>query len=444
MPDSAPSQPRIPIPADYFRIIDRYERPMERRPKHATVAEIAAWLAGPAHRIERTAELFDEFCWRAVAAGIPLLRVTCHVGTIHPQFTGFSVQWWRELGLTTDVALLHEVRETPAFRNNTIRVVTELGETVRRRIESMTEFDFPVLHDLKEEGVTDYIAMPYQAAWGRRIAITYATDRPGGFTDAEIAELARLTELFGVHIVMHGRSRIARNLLGAYLGPRTGSRVLDGHIRRGEGEEIRVVIWLSDLRGFTERSDRLPGERMIAVLNAFFDAQARAIANHDGEILKFMGDGLLAIFPVEDVLLTGYAARNALEAAQEAVAAVRALAQDPLLAGEPPLDMVVALHIGPVVYGNIGASDRLDFTVIGPAVNLASRIETIAKQLGHNVVVSEELATAIEGRSLKPIGRHRLRGLMGEHALFTVADPVQPASGQPASGQPASGQPAPT
>jgi adenylate cyclase len=306
-------------------------------------------------------------------------------------------------------------------------VVTELGETVRRRIETMTEFDFPVLQDLKEEGVTDYIAMPYQAAWGRRIAITYSTDRRGGFTDAEIAELTRLTELFGVHIVMHGRSRIARNLLGAYLGPRTGSRVLDGHIRRGQGEEIRVVIWLSDLRGFTERSDRLPGERMIAVLNAFFDAQARAIANHDGEILKFMGDGLLAIFPVEDVLLTGYAARNALEAAQEAVAAVRALAQDPLLAGEPPLDMVVALHIGPVVYGNIGASDRLDFTVIGPAVNLASRIETIAKQLGHNVVVSEELAAAIEGRSLKPIGRHRLRGLMGEHALFTVADPVQPA-----------------
>jgi adenylate cyclase len=128
------------------------------------------------------------------------------------------------------------------------------------------------------------------------------------------------------------------------------------------------------------------------------------------------------------VLLTGYAARNALEAAREAVAAVKDLARDPLLDGEPPLDMVVALHIGPVVYGNIGASDRLDFTVIGPAVNLASRIETIAKQQGHNVVVSEEFAVAIEGRGLKPIGSHRLRGLMGEHALFTVADPVETSS----------------
>ncbi len=421
MPDSAPTQPRIPIPADYFRIIDRYERPPDRRPGHATCAEIAAWLAGPAHRIERTAELFDEYCWRIVAAGIPLLRVTCHVGTIHPQFTGFSVQWWRKRGLTTDVALLHEVRDTPAFQNNTIRRATEFGETIRRRIETLDAFDFPVLHDLKEEGATDYIAMPHQGPSGRRIAVTYATDRPGGFSDAEIAEISRLSELLAVHIVMHGRNRIARNLLGAYLGPRTGSRVLDGHVRRGQGEEIRVVIWLSDLRGFTERSDRLPGERMISVLNAFFDAQAAAIARHDGEILKFMGDGLLAIFPVEDVLLTAYAARNALEAAREAVAAVKALAQGKLLSGEPPLEMVVALHIGPVVYGNIGAADRLDFTVIGPAVNLASRIEAVAKQQRLNVVVSEEFASAIEGRSLKPIGRHQLRGLAGARELFTIA-----------------------
>jgi adenylate cyclase len=431
MPDSAPTQPRIPIPADYFRIIDRYERPPEQRPKHATVAEIAAWLAGPAHRIERTAELFDEYCWRMVAAGIPVLRVTCHVGTIHPQFTGFSVQWWRRRGLTTDVALLHEVRDTPEFRNNTIRRVTEFGETIRRRIETLAEFDFPVLHDLKEEGATDYIALPLQGPSRRRIAVTYATDRPGGFSDDDIAQVMQLSEMFAIHLVMHGRVRVARNLLSAYLGPRTGSRVLDGHVRRGHGEEIRVVIWLSDLRGFTERSDRLSGERMIAVLNAFFDAQARAIAKHDGEILKFMGDGLLAIFPVEDVLLTSYAARNALEAAREAVATVKALAQDPLLDGEPPLEMVVALHIGPVVYGNIGASDRLDFTVIGPAVNLASRIESIAKQQDLNVVVSEEFAATIEGPALKPIGRHRLRGLMGEHALFTLSDPVEPAPAAP-------------
>jgi adenylate cyclase len=434
MPDSAPTQPKIPIPDDYFRIIDRYERPPEQRPKHATLDEITAWLAGPAHRLDRTAELFDEYCWRIYAAGIPLLRVTCHVGTIHPQFTGFSVQWWRKRGLTTDVALLHEVRETPQFRNNTIARAIDFGETIRRRIETLTEkeFDFPVLHDLKEEGATDYIVLPLQGPRGRRIAVTYATDRPGGFTDDELAALGRLSELFAVHLIMHGRSRIARNLLGAYLGPRTGTRVLDGHVRRGHGEEIRVVIWLSDLRGFTERSDRLSGERMIAVLNAFFDAQARAIAKHDGEILKFMGDGLLAIFPVEDVLLTGYAARNALEAARESVAAVKALAQDPVLAGEPPLEMVVALHIGPVVYGNIGSADRLDFTVIGPAVNLASRIETIAKQQGLNVVVSEELAAAIENRDLKPIGRHRLRGLMGEHALFTLADAIGAAPAAPA------------
>ena len=421
MNESASNPPKIPIPQDYFRIIDRYERPPERRPQQATFAEIAAWLAGPAHRLERSAELFDEYCWRLVAAGLPLVRVTWHVGTIHPQFTGFSVQWWRRTGQTIDVALLHEIRDTPSYQNNTIRRVIELGETIRRPIAAMAALDFPVLQDLKDEGATDYIAMPLPGPGRRRIAATYAIDRPGGFSDGEIAQITQLSELFAVHVVMHGRSRIARNLLGAYLGPRTGSRVLDGQVRRGQGEEIRVVIWLSDLRGFTERSDRLPGERMIALLNAYFDAQARAIAAHDGEILKFMGDGLLAIFPVEDVLLTGYAARNAVAAAREAVAAVEALAPDPVLAGEPPLEMVVALHIGPVVYGNIGAADRLDFTVIGPAVNLASRIEAVAKQQRLNILVSEELADALEGRGLAPIGRHRLRGLSGEHALFTLA-----------------------
>src|SRR5262245_18273490 len=134
MTDTPSAHPKIPIPQDYFRIIDRYERPEERRPKHATFAEVAAWLAGPAHRIERTAELFDEYCWRLLAAGIPLVRVTWHVGTIHPEFTGFSVQWWRRRGLTTDVALLHEIRETPSYRNNTIRRAIEFGETIRRRI----------------------------------------------------------------------------------------------------------------------------------------------------------------------------------------------------------------------------------------------------------------------------------------------------------------------
>jgi adenylate cyclase len=207
-------------------------------------------------------------------------------------------------------------------------------------------------------------------------------------------------------------------VLNAYLGPKTGPRVLAGQIRRGTGEELLVVLWSSDLRGFTERSDRLPGDRMIAILNAVFDAQAKAIHDHGGEILKFIGDGLLAIFPIENGASAGRAATNALEAAQEALVAVRHLNGEPSMADEPPLEIVVALHVGTVVYGNIGAAQRLDFTVIGPAVNLVSRLEATAKTLNTPIVLSDDFARAY-GKPLTSLGHYPLRGLANRRELFT-------------------------
>src|SRR4029077_11926057 len=199
----------------------------------------------------------------------------------------------------------------------------------------------------------------------------------------------------------------AGNILTAYLGPKTGPRVLAGQIRRGTGEEITAVLWWSDLRGFTARSDRLPGTQMIALLNALFDAQATAIATHGGEILKFIGDGLLAIFPIEHADKATTAARCALDAAMQAVAAARGLMHDPSLVDEPPLEIVVALHVGTAIYGNIGAADRLDFTVLGPRGHLVSGIEAVAKTLTLPIVVSDDFARAY-GEPLHPLGRHEL------------------------------------
>ena len=217
--------------------------------------------------------------------------------------------------------------------------------------------------------------------------------------------------------------RIARNILDAYLGPKTGLESSGGpdpaRHRRGN---YRGRLWSSELRGFTERSDRLTGIRMIAILNALFDAQAKAVASHGGEILKFIGDGLLAIFPIENAGMAANAARCALDAAMQAVEAVHGLESDPSLANEPPLEIVIALHIGTAIYGNIGAADRLDFTVIGPAVNLVSRIESVAKALNQPIVVSDDFARAYGG-SLHPLGRHELRGLATPHDLFAPALP---------------------
>jgi adenylate cyclase len=395
-----------------------YERPPAERPQHDTVAGIAEWLVGPGRAIESGVRAFDEFAWRVVAAGIPLLRVSIHSPTLHPQFLGSTFGWWRTTGQTTLVQVLHEVRESSAFLANPFRRAIELGETLRRRLDdAATELDFPVLLELREKGATDYYAMPIDSVHGTRSAVSFATDAAGGFTAMNIADLTLLARRAAVILDMHSQRWIARNLLDAYLGPKTGPRVLAGQIRRGMGEEMTAVLWSSDLRGFTERSDRCSGEQTIAMLNALFDAQAKPIHDHGGEILKFIGDGLLAIFPIEDAGLAGYAARNALEAAAEAQAAVAALSGAPVLAGEPPLRIVVALHVGLVTYGNIGAAQRLDFTVIGPAVNLVSRVEAVAKQLDRPIVVSDDFAAAY-GRPMASLGRHALRGLANPRELF--------------------------
>jgi adenylate cyclase len=407
----------------YFPTGAVVERAIAERPKHDTVDGIIDWLAGPAQHIPSLGDEFDEFAWRLVAAGIPLLRTTLELRTLHPQYLGATFVWWRTTGRTVLRFVTHEVQDLFGHEDNPIRRVLIGGETLRRRVDiADDQLDFPILHDLKAEGATDYFALPIKSSFGTNYMATYATERPGGFTENEILDLTRVSQRLGLLADLRNHRRIASNILAAYLGSKTGDKVLAGQIRRGTGEEITAILWSSDLRGFTERSDRLEGSQVIVMLNALFDAQAKAIAGHGGEILKFIGDGLLSIFPIESADKAAAAARNALAAAVEAVEAARELTNSPLLSSEPTLEIVVALHIGTVIYGNIGAADRLDFTVIGPAVNLVSRIEAVAKKLNLQVVVSDDFARAY-GEPLYPLGRHKLRGLATPHDLFAPLPP---------------------
>lgn len=404
------------------------ERPLAERPTHDTIEAIIEWLGGPAGQLPTLIEEFDEFSWRMVAAGLPLLRTTFHLRTLHPQYLGATFMWWRTTGQTTQTFVTHEVQDLYGDEDNPVRRVLIGGETLRRRIDvADDQLDFPILRDLKTVGATDYFAMPIKSSFGTNYMVTYVTDRPGGFTEQEIADLTRVTRRLPLFADLRNHRRIASNILNAYLGPKTGPKVLAGQIRRGTGEEITAVLWTSDLRGFTELSDRLTGIQVIATLNALFDAQAQAIATHGGEILKFIGDGLLAIFPIEHPGKAATAARCALDAAMQAVEAARGLSKDPLLSDEP-LEIVVALHIGTAIYGNVGAADRLDFTVIGPAVNLVSRIESVAKTLNVPIIVSDDFANAY-GKPLYPLGRHVLRGLATPHDLFTPILPPSRTSG---------------
>jgi adenylate cyclase len=416
--------PIVSIDPQYFPTGEVVERPPSERPKNDTLDAIIDWLGGPAGQIPSLTEEFDEFAWRMLVAGFPLLRMTFHLRTLHPQYLGATFVWWRTTGQTVQTFVTHEAQDLYGHEDNPVRRVLAGGETLRRRVDvADDELDFPILLDLKAAGATDYFALPVKSSFGTNYMVTYVTDRVDGFTAQEISDLKRVTRRLPLLADLRNHRRIASNILNAYLGPKTGPKVLAGQIRRGAGEEITAVLWSSDLRGFTERSDRLAGSQVIAMLNALFDAQAQAIATHGGEILKFIGDGLLAIFPIEHADKAGTAARCALDAAIQAVEAARGLMHDPSLVDEPPLEIVVALHIGTVIYGNIGAADRLDFTVIGPAVNLVSRIESVAKTLNLPIVVSDDFARAY-GEPLRPLGRHQLRGLAAPHDLFAPTTAV--------------------
>jgi adenylate cyclase len=417
MVDADPSQ-IVGIDQQYFPPGEAVERPPAERPKHDTIDAIIDWLGGPAGQIPSLIEEFDEFAWRMLAAGFPLLRTTFHLRTLHPQYLGATFVWWRTTGRTVQTFVTHEAQDLYGHEDNPVRRVLVGGETLRRRVDVADDkLDFPILHDLRAAGATDYFALPAKSSFSTNYMVTYVTDRIGGFTSQEISDLKRVTRRLPLLADLRNHRRIASNILNAYLGPKTGPRVLAGQIRRGAGEEITAVLWSSDLRGFTERSDRLAGSQVIAMLNVLFDAQAQAIATHGGEILKFIGDGLLAIFPIEHAGKAATAARCAIDAAMQAVEAARGLMHDPSLVDEPPLEIVVALHIGTAIYGNIGAADRLDFTVIGPAVNLVSRIESVAKALNLPIVVSDDFARAY-GEPLRPLGRYQLRGLAAPHDLF--------------------------
>jgi len=405
----------------------RYKRPETARPKAETPASIVAWLHGPAHSVGSPIKLVDAFAWRLVAAGFPIDRLGVTVALLHPQFSGYGIRWWRDIGEAQESLVGHEVTRSEVYRNSPFPPVVERGETVRVRIEPQANaYPYPVIADLAAQGYTDYLVLPvrlraFASAGNRRQFQTcaFSTKRPGGFTDDDVKALGRIVDELAGPLALVSERRIARDVLSLYLGRSTGPRVLAGEIRRGTGDPIRAAILATDMRGFTALTDRLPAGRIIEILNAWFERHVGAVHAHGGEVLKFVGDGMLAIFPIEDVEFARMSARAALAAAREALACSRAMDADPEFADARPLRAVAALHAGEIFYGNIGAPDRLDFTAIGPSVNVVSRLETLAKSLDVELVVSEAFAE-ICPEPLASLGRHALKGVAEPLEAFTV------------------------
>jgi adenylate cyclase len=390
----------------------------------ADLQKLTDWIIDGARSGSDSAQALAELCERLMQAGLPLWRVGFFVRTLHPDIFGRNFIWKPgvdPVAGTTDF----DIQDSPQFLNSPLAIVFLEGLEVRCRLDDPESKRFPFLdEDMRAEEATDYIALPLRFTDGSVHASSWTTKQPGGFTDEQLAALRSLMAPLTRMIEIVNLTRKAAILLDTYVGNRAGERILGGQIRRGHTETMHAAIWLSDLRGFTALSDRLPAETVVDILNHYFDCQVPAIRAHGGEVLKFMGDGLLAVFPVaEQDGDAGQVCARVLEAARESRAHVEALRYGIGDAVEQ-FRFGVALHVGKILYGNIGGGNRLDFTCIGPAVNLAARLEKIAGRLHRTIVVSEEFAQACGG-GWTDLGEFPIAGFSKAERVYGLADETQ-------------------
>ena len=381
------------------------------------------WLLSDAWNAASVRELVQQFASCLFAVGVPIWRLQLLIRTLHPQLFATNYVWWRNSDEVETFSAAHDVLETREYKESPYAPILDGAGGVRRSLEGGgRQFDFPILKELHAKGATDYVAMPLLFSDGQINIITLVSDRSGGFSTDELGQLYEILPVLSRLFEVHALRRTAITLLDTYLGKHTGQRVMDGSIKRGDGEDIHAVIWFCDLRDSTSLSESLPREEYLEMLNQFFDCMAGAVLDHGGEVLKFIGDAVLAIFPIADPD-SPEAAGHAIEAAQDAQRRIAVINQQGAAHGTRPIGFGVGMHIGNLMYGNIGTSGRLDFTVIGSAVNEASRIESMCKTLGQTVLVSSEFARHFPDK-LVTLGVHTLRGVSTPQELFTLSQPA--------------------
>lgn len=384
-------------------------------------SDAARWLMDGARTAQLPEDVLQQLCERMVACGVPLAGAAVFVQTLHPGLFGRCFFWRRGLGVLI-LEFPYESAECIALQRS-VEAGIRASDTVLTLDPDREDscLNIATFRNLRAPDIAQFVATPLVFSDGEVHLAIWSTRQPGGFTaeqicgiDRIVAPLSRLAEVFALR-------RKAAVLLDTYVGRASGMRILAGQIRLGQTEAIEAAIWLSDMRGFTELADRIPPQALIELLNRYFECQVPAIMRHGGEVLKFMGDGMLAVFPIGENNGGAKGVCNAaLAAAYEARAAIAALER---ASDGAPVRFGLALHLGTVMYGNIGGANRLDFTCIGPAVNLAARIEKLTGRLGRTVLASTAFAAACE-ESMVAVGEFELAGFVRPQKVFGVPDEI--------------------
>jgi adenylate cyclase len=383
------------------------------------------WILSEESRKQEGPELFDELCWRLLGQGVPLWRANLSIRTLHPQVMGVGYRWWRDQAKIQEFLVRHGMELSRDYLESPMRQAMEEGVTQRFRLDRDDEAlqRFPLLAAFRAAGATDYLACPLALAAGSGHVVTWASDAAGGFSDAEVATLQSLLPALGLSLESRMLQRRSAVLLDTYLGRTIGSHILAGEIRRGHGRRLRAVLMSVDLRDSTALADRLPGEALVRLLDDYFEAVGDSVHAQGGEILKFVGDGVLAIFDLVR-RSEAEAAAAALAASEEILRRIDVTNENRDIVGLDLIRLGIGLHVGDVIYGNVGAADRLDYTAIGPAVNLVCRIEGLTKSIGRPLLLSDAFARAYGG-PLVSLGRHPVRGLAEPQEIFAPDSLVQ-------------------
>jgi adenylate cyclase len=376
----------------------------------AQIDSICLWLLSKGDRYPGLRELTGDLAAKIGAAGIPVERINLGVFAHHPVLAGYAVLWDRS-GELIEVPIRREDMVKPMYRDSPIRLLVESEESINYDLEDPTVGqEYPVLAEFRDAGLTHYIG--YSIPFGDEgvAVLTLCSKSPGGF-DVEIVHgLTSLFPALRLLINLVESRRLAQTVMRTYLGRNTAELVLAGEIQRGQGEVIEAAIWLCDLRDFTSMTSELGSLAMIEVMNEYFDCMAEAVWEYEGEILKFMGDAMLVVFRVSDEVSVAIAAQRASSAAVDAQRRLGLLSERRLAKGKQPLRTGIAVHLGKVIYGNIGASTRLDFTVMGNAVNLVARIQKLTGDLDEEVLFSGQVAAHLE-RSVVSLSEYELKGI---------------------------------
>lgn len=390
-----------------------------------SVEPVIDWLFDEGRFLPAIETLTEQLGERLLAAGAPVSRVRISVRILHPLMAALSAVWQRGGAAPTPIRSAHGLEQRSGFLGSPLAELARTGKPIRRRLsDGLGPDDHTVLHEIAASGATDYTVLPMRFSSGLAASLAIATDRAGGFDDRDLVQLQQLTRMLTPIAEARVSLRLAETLADTYIGPRSGRRVLDGRIRRGDIETIRAAIWFSDIRGWSRITNERPAEEAIEIANAYFDRVDQAVRAQNGEVLKLIGDAVLAIFPVGTAADGERSAcRAALDAARAALVPASVASQAPKLPNAPngavtpspsprpvpEFAFGIGLHLGDVVYGNVGSETRLDFTVMGRAVNFAARIEKLTRALGVPIVCSAELARA-SSETLPDLGAHPVAG----------------------------------